>query len=431
MEKSKQFYGWKLLFVLWLVYFNMCLLMYGGNVINAYMAKSLNMPRDGFGLGVALCFLIMGGGAPLAAFLVKKIGSRLLIFGGTVIMGIGALGCGLWVKNTLHFTIFYGIIGGIGLALGGLLSLQTVVTHWFSRKRSMATALLISAGGVGGLLSAALFNYLIDRLGISWQQTWVIVAGSCFLFAVVSLIFVRNHPLDLGQEPDGGIDSKSSENLETSKKIKIHQTKDHWVLKETLRTRPFWFGVIAFFAMMFGFNLCTAHGVIHLMEIGVANSLASMSIGLLAISSLVGRLLGGVLGDRFEPRYVISAGLFLNFVGSILITRAFTAPAVVVYAVFVGGGMGLVYVCMFSFMANYYGVEILPEILGAMLPISSIGGALAAYLGGFFQAQFGNYLAIFGITVVILFVAAIMMFFASPPKKQSAKPAVNVVIPGE
>ena len=415
-QSEKNFYGWKLLLVLWLIYFNMCLILYGGNVINAYMATGLNMPRDAFGLGVGLITLLGGLGAPAAAWFVKKFGSRYVIFGGTLVTGLGSLGCALWVQDPAGFTFFYGVIIGSGLAFGGLLAIQTVVSSWFSRKRSLATALLLSAGGVSGLLSANLFSYLINDAGISWQQTWLIVSFSCFMFAFIALIFIRNKPGDLKQVPDGYslTDNPSAVNPLGNGTFKTSET---WVLKQALRTRSFWFLTAGFFAMMFGYNLCIAHGVIHLMDIGVPNALAATTIGLVAITSLASRLLGGLLGDRIEPRYVFAAGLVLIAAGCFLVVNAHTPALIVIYSILIGGGMGLVYVNFFNLIANYFGSEMLPVILGAVMPFTSFGGASSAYLGGVFQVQFGSYFMIFILTAIFLMASALMMLFAVPPKQ--------------
>ena len=415
-QSENKFYGWKLLLVLWLIYFNICLILYGGNVINAYMATGLDMPRDAFGMGVGLITLLGGLAAPAAAWFVKKLGSRFVIFGGALLTGLGSLGCALWVRGPASFTFFYGVIVGSGLAFGGLLAIQTVVSSWFSRKRSLATALLLSAGGVGGLLSANLFSYLINDTGITWQQTWLIVSFSCFVFAFIALIFIRNKPGDLGQVPDG-ISHTENPSVVNPSGNETFKTGETWVLNQVLRTRSFWFLITGFFAMMFGYNLCIAHGVIHFMDIGVSNDLAASTIGLVAIASLASRLLGGLLGDRIEPRYLITIGLVLIAAGCFLVVNAHTPTLLIIYSVLVGGGMGLVYVNVFNYIANYFGSDMLPAILGAVMPFTSFGGASAAYLGGLFQVQFGSYSLIFFLTAIFLLASSFMMFFAVPPKR--------------
>jgi len=52
MTSERGFYGWKLVFFLWLLDFlNMGFPLYGGAVINTYMLKEIPMSRSAFGMG--------------------------------------------------------------------------------------------------------------------------------------------------------------------------------------------------------------------------------------------------------------------------------------------------------------------------------------------------------------------------------------------
>ncbi len=60
MTSQRGFYGWKLVFILWLLDFlNMGFPLYGGAVINTYMLKEIPMSRSAFGLGFTLLNLFV------------------------------------------------------------------------------------------------------------------------------------------------------------------------------------------------------------------------------------------------------------------------------------------------------------------------------------------------------------------------------------
>ena len=61
MTSERSFYGWKLVFILWLLDFlNMGFPLYGGAVINTYMLKEIPMSRTAYGLGFTLLNLFVG-----------------------------------------------------------------------------------------------------------------------------------------------------------------------------------------------------------------------------------------------------------------------------------------------------------------------------------------------------------------------------------
>ena len=61
MTPERGFYGWKLVFILWLLDFlNMGFPLYGGAVINTYMLKEIPMSRSAFGLGFTILNLFVG-----------------------------------------------------------------------------------------------------------------------------------------------------------------------------------------------------------------------------------------------------------------------------------------------------------------------------------------------------------------------------------
>ncbi len=89
MPSERGFYGWKLVFILWLLDFlNMGFPLYGGAVINTYMLKEIPMSRSAFGLGFTLLNLFVGipsvlVGASIVRWGIRKtfgIGSTLILF---------------------------------------------------------------------------------------------------------------------------------------------------------------------------------------------------------------------------------------------------------------------------------------------------------------------------------------------------------------
>jgi OFA family oxalate/formate antiporter-like MFS transporter len=74
----------------------------------------------------------------------------------------GLLGSGLavWLESLPLFYLFFGVISGIGLGLGYIAPVSTLV-KWFPDRRGLATGLAIMGFGFGGLICAKLIDVFV------------------------------------------------------------------------------------------------------------------------------------------------------------------------------------------------------------------------------------------------------------------------------
>src|ERR1700690_2381750 len=92
MTSERGFYGWKLVFFLWLLDFlNMGFPLYGGAVINTYMLKQIAMERSTYGLGFTLLNLFVGLPSTLVAAAILKWSIRASFAIGSSLIFLGAV----------------------------------------------------------------------------------------------------------------------------------------------------------------------------------------------------------------------------------------------------------------------------------------------------------------------------------------------------
>src|SRR6478752_10004135 len=149
MERTK-FYGWKLLTAYWLILFVVLgWPPYGSGVINTYMAESLGFDRTMLGVPYSVLMLVSGLPAPLIALLVVRKGIRFALIAGTLMLAVAGLFMALFANSFWTAVIGGGVLAGIGVVTGGALPVQTSTMRWFVRRRAMAFAIILSAGGIG------------------------------------------------------------------------------------------------------------------------------------------------------------------------------------------------------------------------------------------------------------------------------------------
>jgi len=292
---------------------------------------------------------------PLIAYSVHKNGVSRTLVTGSVLVLAGSLAMAFWVRTGWQAVIAFGLIIGLGAAAGGSLPAQTAITNWFVKKRSLALSIKYAAGGLGGFFAVPLLNWLITRAGGSWRVGWWLLAALAAGAAVISAIFVKEHPSDVGQLADGAAtDLSTPVGPHPRARRGVYQTAEQWTFSEALRTRSLWLLILANLGVSMGIAMFTAHGVVHLKDVGYKPAAAAMSISVLAIAMLIGRMAAG-LGDRNRAEVPLGRLHAALRFGIIWAYRARSVADLYLYAVLLGVGSGLSMVCMMTIPANYFG----------------------------------------------------------------------------
>src|SRR6266571_2214272 len=289
MSSQRGFYGWKLVFILWLLDFlNMGFPLYGGAVINTYMLKEIPMSRSAFGLGFTILNIFVGIPSILVAASIVRWGVRKTFGIGSLLILIGALWLSLIASRPWHYWVGFGVLTATGISFGTIVPAATAVTRWFSRYRGRAMAVTLSASGFAGFFVAPAINRILTGNGGNWRQAWAIVAVVSVLSAMVAFLFVREHPEDLGQMVDGGPGAALSAKA-TMATTRV--TKFPWEPQQAYRSRAYWMILVGAIACQFPFFFFTAHWLLHLKGVGVRPADAAFAMGLFTLGAVLGRLI--------------------------------------------------------------------------------------------------------------------------------------------
>jgi predicted MFS family arabinose efflux permease len=173
------------------------------------------------------------------------------------------------------------------------------------------------------------------------------------------------------------------------------------------------------------FVCCAAHSgpIFHMVSYaifcGVAPMAAVSVYSLEGLAGLGGRLLLGLLGDRFGAKAVLIAGLLVqalaigNYVFVSRLGEFYTAA--IIFGAAYGGVMPL-----YAVLArDYFGQHIMGTVFGAATMLSSIGMAVGPLAGGWIFDTFDAYSWLFvGSFAVGLGAVAVAMAFPPVPREQ-------------
>jgi MFS family permease len=419
--QSKPFYGWKLLCVFWIIIvFNFTFPTFGTSVVNTYMAKAMHLNRKELGLAFTVFSLMAGWPGPLVAMSIRRYGIRLTLVAGTLLSSIGAFLMATEVNTVRQAIIVFGIIVGAGAALAGTIGPQVGVARWFHKQRGRAMSLVLTASGIGGFIAVPTLNATIARAGGNWRAAWWLMSAMSLVACLVSAIFVRESPAQMGQLPDGEAttDGREAPDPRTARTSHgVYKTSEDWTLGEAFRTRTIWLLILTYLGFFMGFFIYIAHGVLHLEGLGYAPGKAAESISIILISSMIGQTTVAVVGDRVEPRFISAVAVCLYGAGTLLAIHATTPALMYSYAILMGTGFSMAFTCMATILSNYYGPKVYPSLLGITTPLGTTLGAIGPVMAGAFYDHFHTYSQIFSIVGGICFASAVLYLFAKPPLK--------------
>jgi len=418
---EKKFYGWTLLAVLFAIYFISSVVTYGGSVAATHMASMTEMPRTWFGAAFTTGFIAAGFGGTIAAIAARFIGERYVVVSGMTVTAIGCLIMQFAGEFRFVFVLAFGVIVVGGATFATVVPMQTMIARWFVKRRALANGIVLTSGGLGGAMGSSFANEIIESTGGEWRLVWMLWAMISVIAALVGWRWIKNAPEDVGQLPDGatatGDTGLTSDQNPIIPNENVYQTPYDWSLMEVIRCRFLWHIIsIAILTSAASYMVLT-HGIIHLMDRGIDSTIASISLGIITLASIGGRLISGLLGDRFEPRYLLAIAAAIKAVGILMILQADSTIGVYIYGVLTGLGLGMSLVALFTMMGNYFGPTHYRNILGFVMPITTIGGGIAPFLGGIVYDATGSYSIAFNAAAACAALAAIATMLLKPLEK--------------
>ncbi|MFZ0978660.1 MAG: MFS transporter [Candidatus Acidiferrales bacterium] len=427
-----EFFGWKLLWILWAVIFlNFAFPTFGMSVVNTDMARAMHLNHKELGLAYSAFSLMAGLPAPLAALSINKFGIRFTMVTGALSMAVGALLMVFVAHTALEAILVLALPVGFGAMMCGTLAPQVAMARWFHRKRALAIATVLSASGTGGCIAVPLLNHVIAASGGNWRAAWVCMGSGSVAAALVAVLFVKESPEQMGQLPDGDAPGASAAKdppasaaaAEIKLRSSVFKTTEDWRLGEVLRTPSVWMLVLTYLGFFAGFFIFIAHGIANLEGLGHSPAASARSVALVLFSALLGQFTIAALGDRIEMRFLFAVAVCFFGAGIWLAARAVGPMALYPYAILMGSGFGASFTCMMTILGNYYGPKAYPLVLGVTMPFGTVVGAIGPVVAGYFSDKYGSYVYPFSGVAAICVATGVLLIFAKPPVKPRLKHA--------
>ena len=391
------FIGWRMVAVGFFVDFiAVGFFFYSYGVFFKAIATEFGDSRLGVSIGTTVT---MGVGAVLSPFIGQALDRyplRNVITTGAVVMGTGFLLLG-FVETPLQFYLVLGIFIGFGSGAMGQLATSKLVSNWFVMKRGTALGIAATGISVSGVIMPAISALIIAEYG--WRNGFM-TYGVITLLVVVPIVlrFVISRPEDVGLLPDGAED-----------KATLPPPKPKLKTREFLRDPNFWF-LTTTIGLLFCIQSATLiHMVPRLTDMGMSLITASSVASGAAFFGILGKLVYGMLVDRWDVRYALWLGIAFQLVGQLLM---FTENYWIFLAgaCFFGFGMGGIVPMQGAVVGAAFGRDSFGKVLGAMRPFMSVIHLLGVPFAGWvfdvtgtYEPAFLTFLGLYVITALVVY----------------------------
>ena len=314
-------------------------------------------------LTFSIAILFLGLSAAFMGHFVEKRGPKKSGMIAAICFGAGLVGAGFAnsIGSLYLLYFFYGALGGIGLGIGYIAPVSTLV-KWFPDRRGMATGLAIMGFGFASLIASPIIAALIESIGIS--AAFYILGVAYFIIMFASSLYLAPPPE--GWQPEGAeIEEEEDETEDLSQST----------ANEAVKTVRFW----ALWTMLF-INVTCGIAVISVASpmaqsiAGLSATAAATMVGIMGLFNGLGRIGWASVSDYIGRPNVYTTFFIIQIVAFVLlpnITNALLFQALIfIILTCYGGGFASIP----AYIGDMFGTKQLGAIHGYILTAWAAAG---------------------------------------------------------
>jgi MFS family permease len=318
----------------------------------------------GVAAAMTIGFISMALASMVWGTLYDRHGPRIVVLCGSVMVA-ACLALAARAQSLLAFQIFFGVgVGGASAAI--FAPMMACVTGWFDTHRSLAVSLVSAGMGLAPMTMSPLVAWLVT-LTHDWRRSLLIVAVVAVSLMLPIALLVRRPPIAAA--------------------IATQTTS----ATGALRSLPF------FVLLLTNFFCCATHSgpIIHTVSYAVTCGIpmtAAVSIySVEGFAGMFGRILFGVLGDRFGAKRVLVSGLLAQAFGTL--GYIFASGLLGFYAAatlfgFIYAGVMPLYAVL---ARENFPLRMMGTVIGGTAMAGSLGMATGPVAGGLIYESLGSY----------------------------------------
>ncbi len=169
--------------------------MYGVVVVLPAVQAEFGVPRADAALPYTLTMIGFGVGGILMGVLADRFGVMVPVLLGALCLGGGMVLAGM-SQSILQFALVHGVLAGLLGCSATFAPLVADASLWFSRRRGIAVAIVISGNYLAGAVWPPILQYLFDHAG--WRASYIGIGIFCFVVMLPLALMLRRKPPAIG-----------------------------------------------------------------------------------------------------------------------------------------------------------------------------------------------------------------------------------------
>lgn len=379
--------------------------VYAYSVLKNPIADLIGWSDKTVTVAFTLAIALLGTSAALFGSSVEKWGPRKSATIAAILFGSGQLitGLSLATESLILFYLGYGIIGGMGLGLGYISPVSTLV-KWFPDRRGLATGMAVMGFGAGSLIAAPVITRLIEAVGLS---------NTFFILAAIYFTLMLSGALYIVRPPENWVPSTKSTKNTTTKTEKIQTSLQQLTAKEAIRTNRFWLlWIMMFINISNGIMLISAASPFAQSKVGMSVTAAATMVGIMGLFNGGGRIGWSAFSDYLGRSNVFLMFFGVQFVLMLTLPNVTNALLLEIFIFIIISMYGGSFALLPAFISDLFGTLQLGAIHGLLLTSWSCAGIFGPLLVAFINDTTGSYNAAFYIFAGLLafaFIVSILM----------------------
>ncbi len=258
-------------------------------------------------IAFTLAIFFLGISAAFFGRFVEKRGPRVSAFLAAVLFGAGLIGAGfsIGIGSLYGFYFTYGILGGIGLGIGYISPVSTLV-KWFPDRRGLATGMAVFGFGAGSLIASPVAARLIEGMG---------VANTLYLLGAVYFVLMSLGAWYIARPPEDWMPAAAKEKKDDGE-VEKREDLAQLTANEAIKTKRFW---LLWWMMLInisaGIMLIAVASPMAQELVGMTAMAAATVVGVMGLFNGGGRIIWSTLSD-----YIGRPNIFLIFFGVQLVS---------------------------------------------------------------------------------------------------------------
>lgn len=371
------------------------------NDIAAYIEKPIGQVEWAFSLAI----FVLGMSAAFGGrFVEKDIHKSSLLAALFFVAGMAGTGFFIYQKSLIGIYISYGIVMGIGLGIGYLTPVKTLML-WFIKQKGLATGFAVAGFGLAKVIASPLMEVLLgERNSEGILVNPASVYTMFYILAVgYSVMMVIGHLLL--KKPVGSEEESMQIQRFSYKKVLTNKT---------------FIGIW----LMFYINITCGLALIS-QEKGILAFIGFGAIGL--VSSLTaafnagGRLAFSSWGDRLQDRNSIYKIIFISSISTLLLTiildgiNQSISILIIILLCVVNAGYGGGFSSLPPLLADRFSLNSISTVHGLALSAWAVAGLSGNQLSAFILEKTGSYDIVLYVITALFAIATLISIFVVRP----------------